>query len=151
MRHREIIFRPIGVMHSEIAAPDRIPARPALARNLRGIAEIFPEYADRLHGLEDCSHLYVIYHEAGSKVRGDGRTGKFAAGLNGLGMSLVELILWQGNMLHLRGVDIQDGTPIIDIRPGEPGSKPIQPERDSLPWRAGESLSGLSRTCGYLA
>lgn len=37
--------------------------------------------------------------------------------MNGIGLSLVELVLWQGNMLHLRGVDIQDGTFIIDIKP----------------------------------
>ena len=90
---------------------------------------MFPEFAAGLRDLEGFSHVYLIYHfhQAGpakllvKPFLQDVERGIFATRApcrpNAIGLSVVELVRREGNVLHLGGVDILDGTPLLDIKP----------------------------------
>ncbi|MBE0511599.1 tRNA (N6-threonylcarbamoyladenosine(37)-N6)-methyltransferase TrmO [Candidatus Bathyarchaeota archaeon] len=92
------------------------------------------DLAEALNGVEDFSHLFVIFwmHEISEeerrtmKVRPRGRSdmpllGAFATRTphrpNPIGLTLVELLEVEGNVLTVRGLDAFDGTPVLDIKP----------------------------------
>ena len=124
-----ISCRPIGVIRSEHTQPERVPIQPVYASGCRGQAEIFPEYADGLRDLEGFSHIYLIYHlhqapPAKLLVKPflqDIEHGIFATRApcrpNPIGLSIVKLERREGNILHLDGIDLLDGTPLLDIKP----------------------------------
>lgn len=125
-------LKPIGVIHSEHIEAARTPIQPVFAEGCLGRAEILPEFADGLTDIEGFSHVYLIYwlHQAPKpqlKVKPflqDVEHGIFATRAPGrpnpLGMSLVRLVRREGNVLHLAGVDVLDGTPLLDIKPYSP-------------------------------
>jgi len=129
MEETFIIYRPIGVIHSEHVVAERTPIQPVYARGCRGEVEIYPEFEEGLRDLEGFSHVYLIYHlhraEPAQLVvkpfLQDAMRGIFATRapcrLNAIGLSIVELIRREGNVLHLDCVDILDGTPLLDIKP----------------------------------
>ena len=129
MSKAAISYNPIGVIHSEHVTAEQTPIQPAYAKGCKGRAEIFPEFAAGLQDLEGFSHLYLICHfdRAGSAklmvkpFMEDVERGVFATRApcrpNAVGLSIVELVRREGNMLHLDGVDILDGTPLLDIKP----------------------------------
>jgi tRNA-Thr(GGU) m(6)t(6)A37 methyltransferase TsaA len=124
-----ITYRPIGVIGSEHVSPEKTPIQPAYAKGCKGEAHILPEFADGLRDLEGFSHIYLVYHfhQAGPAkmiVRPflqDIERGVFATRAscrpNAIGLSVVELVRREGNVLHLDGVDILNGTPLLDIKP----------------------------------
>jgi tRNA-Thr(GGU) m(6)t(6)A37 methyltransferase TsaA len=124
-----IAYNPIGVIHSEHTLIDATPIQPVYARGCKGKAVIFPEFAEGLRDLEGFSHIYLIYHlhRAGKPklmvkpFLQDIERGVFATRSpnrpNAIGLSVVELIACEGNVLYLDGVDILDGTPLLDIKP----------------------------------
>ena len=57
-----ITYRPIGVIRSGHAHPEKTPIQPLYAKGCQGRAEIFPEYADGLRDLEGFSPVYLLYH-----------------------------------------------------------------------------------------
>ena len=125
----DIIFKPIGYIHSEHADPEKTPIQPAFAKGCKGQAEIFPEYEKGLSDIEGFSHIYILYHfhKAGSgnlmvkPFLDDTKRGVFATRTsnrpNPIGFSLVQLLKRTKNILYLEDVDILDGTPILDIKP----------------------------------
>jgi tRNA-Thr(GGU) m(6)t(6)A37 methyltransferase TsaA len=129
MSKAAISYTPIGVIHSEHIAAERTPIQPVYAKGCKGRAEIFPEFVKGLQDLDGFSHLYLIYHfdRAGSAkllvtpFLENVKRGVFATRApcrpNSIGLSIVELVRREGNMLHLDGVDILDGTPLLDIKP----------------------------------
>jgi tRNA-Thr(GGU) m(6)t(6)A37 methyltransferase TsaA len=124
-----VTYHPIGVIHSGHITAEQTPIQPVYAKGCLGRAEILAEYAEGLHDLEGFSHLYLIYHlhragPAQLRVKPflqDVERGVFATRApcrpNPIGLSIVELIRREGNVLHLDGVDILDGTPLLDIKP----------------------------------
>jgi len=124
-----ITYKPIGVIRSEHLAVEETPIQPVYAKGCRGRAEVFAEFADGLRDLEGFSHVYLIYHfhRAGparlmvKPFLQDVERGVFATRApcrpNAIGLSVVELVRREGNVLHLDGVDILDGTPLLDIKP----------------------------------
>ena len=141
MSLKEVTFKPIGIIHSEHALEEKTPVQSVFAGNSRGLAEVFPEYADGLADIENFSHVYLIYHlhkVNGAKLKvnpflQDKEHGIFATRApwrpNAIGLSIVELVKREGNILHLKGVDILDGTPILDIKPYSARFDHIQAER----------------------
>jgi len=124
-----ISYKPIGVIRSEHHAAEKTPIQPTYAKGCKGRAEIFPELAEGLRDLDGFSHVYLIYHfhQSGSArlvvkpFLQDIERGVFATRApcrpNAIGLSVVELVNREGNVLHLDGVDILDGTPLLDIKP----------------------------------
>jgi len=126
---KPITFKPIGVVRSGHRRGEETPIQPAYAKGCLGRAEVMPEYAEGLKDLEGFSHIYLIYHlhETGPAkltVRPflqDVERGVFATRSphrpNAIGLSIVELVKVEGNVLHLDRVDVLDGTPLLDIKP----------------------------------
>ncbi|MBN2159913.1 MAG: tRNA (N6-threonylcarbamoyladenosine(37)-N6)-methyltransferase TrmO [Spirochaetes bacterium] len=124
-----IRYTPIGFIRSEHKNPSETPIQPMYAKGCRGHAEILPEYAEGLEDLSGFSHIYILYHlhRAGphrllvkpfldSAERGLFST-RHPFRPNPIGLSIVELLGVRGNTLDLDGLDILDGTPILDIKP----------------------------------
>ena len=91
------------------------------------------DLAPALDGIADFSHVYVIYwldrvagaeepvvHHPGSRW-GSESVGILATRApihpNPIGLTLVELVRWEGNTLWVKGLDAYDGTPVLDIKP----------------------------------
>ena len=139
----------IGYVHSCFKEKFAIPRQPALAPAARGIIELVPPYnqAHALSGLEHVSHIWVIFvfHQAleqqhrlqvrPPRLGGNQRLGVFASRAshrpNSIGQSLVRLDgIDEQNRLHISGIDLLDGTPILDIKPLlRPLSSPCR-----MPW-----------------
>ena len=129
MKQNSITFKPIGIIHSEHTIQEETPIQPVYAKGCKGSAEIFPEYAEGLRDLDGFSHIYLIYHLHQVKsvklivkpFLQDIERGIFSTRApsrpNPIGLSIVELAGREGNSLHLDGVDILDGTPLLDIKP----------------------------------
>ena len=129
MSEAAISYTPIGVLHSEHIAAEQTPIQPAYAKGCKGRAEIFPDFVQGLQDLDGFSHVYLIYHfdRTGSiklmvkPFMDDVERGIFATRSprrpNPIGLSIVELVRQEGAILHLDGVDILDGTPLLDIKP----------------------------------
>jgi len=122
-------YRPIGVIHSAHRALEKTPIQPAYAQGCRGWVEVFPEFAEGLRNLEGFSHIFLIYHfHHASPAKlivkpflQDIERGLFATRApcrpNPIGLSIVELLSHEDNVLHCEGMDILDGTPLLDIKP----------------------------------
>jgi len=125
----KISYRPIGVIHSPFKEPEGTPIQAAAAQAVHGTIEVFQEYAEGLEDLGGFSHIILIYHfhlSKGSslKVRpflDDQAHGVFSTRAPGrpnpIGISVAELIHIKGNILQIKGMDIIDGTPLLDIKP----------------------------------
>jgi tRNA-Thr(GGU) m(6)t(6)A37 methyltransferase TsaA len=125
----EIVYRPIGIIHSEHKIQEQTPIQPVFATGCYGSVEIFPEYVEGLTDLEEFSHIYLLFsfHLATAvrlKVKPfleNVERGVFATRApcrpNGIGLSIVRLLRRENNILHLDGIDILDGTPLLDIKP----------------------------------
>jgi len=129
MSNEEITFRSIGVIHSPHRVLQDIPIQPVFAGDIEGTVVVDAEYAEALTDLQEFSHIYLFYHfHQSQKTRlrvkpylSDQERGIFSTRAphrpNKLGMSLVRLTKIEGNVLHVKDVDILDGTPLIDIKP----------------------------------
>ena len=139
---------PIGViarMHSDFTTKFGIPRQSGLVEELRSTIVFEPEYRnqDALRGIEDFSHLWIIWQFSEAvrqgwsptvrppRLGGNTRMGVFATRSpfrpNNLGLSCVKLLGVEhtekyGTVLHVGGADLMDGTPIFDIKPYIPYS-----------------------------
>jgi len=133
-------MHPIAKMRSDFPTKFGIPRQSGLAENLRSTIVFESQYrnADALRGLEDFSHLWIIWQfsEAVRKewtptvrpprLGGNIRMGVFATRSpfrpNSIGLSCVKIIGLEqtpdnGTVIHVAGADLMDGTPILDIKP----------------------------------
>jgi tRNA-Thr(GGU) m(6)t(6)A37 methyltransferase TsaA len=125
----EILYWTIGIIHSEHTIAEETPIQPVYAKGCKGYVELYPEFVDGLRDLSGFSHIYLIYHFHKSRevklivkpYLQDVDRGIFSTRApfrpNPIGLSVVELLGIEGNILHLDGVDILDGTPLLDIKP----------------------------------
>lgn len=136
---RDYHFEAIGLIHSCYKEKFGIPRQPGLVSEARATLELLPPYNRReaLAGLEGFSHVWILFVFHGirrdewrptvrpPRLGGNKRLGVFATRStfrpNPIGLSVVELEdieLSQGKvLLHLRGSDLLDGTPVLDIKP----------------------------------
>lgn len=124
-----ITLEPIGWVRSPHAETSQVPKGPGAQHVAEGVLEVRPELAEGLKDIEGFSHLYVIWvfdrsegYELLSTPPTDDRPhGVFATRTprrpNPIALTVVELLRREGNRLHVRGVDMLDGTPIVDIKP----------------------------------
>ena len=129
MTSQLITYRPIGIIRSEHTLAENTPIQPVYAQGCKGHAEVFAEYCDGLRDLKDFSHIYLIYHFHQAPPVSlliepflqDVKRGVFSTRApcrpNAIGISVVELVCLEDNILHLNGVDILNGTPLLDIKP----------------------------------
>ena len=150
----------IARMHSDFATKFGIPRQSGLVEELKSTIVFEPEFRnpDALRGIEDFSHLWIIWQFSEAvrtgwsptvrppRLGGNTRMGVFATRSpfrpNNLGLSSVKLLGMEhtekyGTVLHVGGADLMDGTPIFDI-------KPYIPYGDCHP----EATGGFTDTAG---
>lgn len=122
-------YTPIGLLRSPYTTPESIPKAMGKAPVAEGVIELDPAYEEGLLDIEGFSHLLVIvaFHLSKNKplrVTPPGQSrerGVFATRSphrpNAIGVLTVELLSRQGTNLRIRGVDVTDGTPVLDIKP----------------------------------
>lgn len=123
------ILKPIGIIHSPYKEIRSTPKQAVFSEGVKGKIIINREYVRGLKGLEKFSYIYLFfYFDRSSKTDlqltphlSNEEKGVFATRSprrpNKLGMSLVELTGIEDNIIHIRDLDILDGTPLIDIKP----------------------------------
>ena len=128
MSQERIVLEPIGFVRTESVGKE------VRDKNRTSQLVINSELAEALDGIDGFSHLFVLFwlHETSEnqrktlKVHPRGRKdmpllGVFATRTmlrpNPLGLTLVELVKVEGNVLTVRGLDAFDGTPVLDIKP----------------------------------
>lgn len=141
-------FKPVATLRSPYKQKFAIPRQPNLVREAIGELVFAPEFADpnTLRGLEQFSHLWLVFlfHETEAqgwsptvtppRLGGSAKVGVFASRStfrpNPIGLSVVEFLDYKQSgkelILRVRGIDLLDGTPIIDI-------KPYLPYADAVP------------------
>ncbi len=129
---------PIGVIHSPFRAAPGTPIQPASAGEAEGTVEVFPEFEEGLRDLAGFERLWLLYDfdRAGPAqlrvvpFRDTVERGIFATRApcrpTPIGLSCVRLVAIDGRRLTVAGVDVLDGTPLLDI-------KPYVPEFDAYP------------------
>ena len=122
------LMKPIGIIHTPFIEKENTPIQPSRS-NVIGQVEVFPEYVAGLEDIDGISHIYLIYifHKSidyslsvkpflDNKLRGLFAT-RYPARPNQIGLSIVHLLRRQENLLDVEGVDVLDGTPLLDIKP----------------------------------
>ncbi len=134
----EFRLRQIGVVRVD-ASEEEVRER---SGQLEGHIEVFEEFADALEGIDEYSHLFLIAYLHKSEWRGLLKVrprrllrkgfkeedlpvlGVFATDSpmrpNPIALTLVRLLGREGNRLRVRGLDLFDGTPVLDIKPYRP-------------------------------
>lgn len=136
------VIKPIARIRSDFKTKFGIPRQAGIVEELEALIVFEPEYreAEALRGIEDFSHLWLIWHFSEAKqdnwsptvrpprLGGNVRVGVFATRSpfrpNSLGLSCVKLLAVEdspeGKVLRVGGADLMDGTPIFDIKPYVP-------------------------------
>jgi tRNA-Thr(GGU) m(6)t(6)A37 methyltransferase TsaA len=121
--------QPIGFVSSPYKATSEIPKGLGAKHGVDGVLKIIPEFEAGLTDIEGFSHLMVIWEfdrAQGFELLGAPPTDNRPHGVfatrsprrpNPIGLTTVELVRRDGVDLHVRGVDMLDGTPILDIKP----------------------------------
>lgn len=121
--------RPIGFMSTPYTDSKKIPKGLGVKHGAEGVLKILPEFEAGLMDVEGFSHLFVIWEfdrstdfDLVANPPSDNRPhGVFATRSprrpNPVGLTVVELLRRDGSNLHVRGVDMLDGSPILDIKP----------------------------------
>jgi tRNA-Thr(GGU) m(6)t(6)A37 methyltransferase TsaA len=124
-------LRPIGLIHTPFTDTSQVPIQASLSQ-VTGHVEVFPEFSDGLQDIAGFSHLHLLYafhcsHGYALRVKpflDDQPRGLFATRHpcrpNPLGLSVVRLLSRNGNLLIVEGVDMFNGTPLLDIKPYVP-------------------------------
>nr|WP_325221799.1 tRNA (N6-threonylcarbamoyladenosine(37)-N6)-methyltransferase TrmO [uncultured Oscillibacter sp.] len=136
----EFAMRPIARIHSDFAGKFGIPRQSGLVEALEALVVFEPEYRDpaALRGLEGFSHVWLIWvfdraaREGWSptvrppRLGGNARLGVFATrspfrpnpiALSAVALAGIEKTREFGTVLRVRGADLMDGTPILDVKP----------------------------------
>jgi tRNA-Thr(GGU) m(6)t(6)A37 methyltransferase TsaA len=128
----EIRFTPIGLIRSPFEKPEGMPIQAAEASRVKGAIELDAAYAEGLADIAGFSHLILLYQF--HRVRAAQLTvipfldkkphGVFSTRVparpNPIGLSVVRLLKVDGCHLEVEGMDVLDGTPLLDIKPYVP-------------------------------
>jgi len=135
-------LKPIGIIHTPYKKDGEVPFQAYKSKDV-GKIEVFKEYEEGLKDIEGFSHLIILYEFHKSVKRSvkkehylesrgllvkpylDGTSrGLFATRSpnrpNPIGLTIVELLERRGNILKVAGIDMLDGTPLLDIKPYVP-------------------------------
>jgi tRNA-Thr(GGU) m(6)t(6)A37 methyltransferase TsaA len=133
MTENEVCYEPIGVIRSPFDTIEGMPIQPPGAADAVGTIELDEEYVSGLADLEGFSHCIVLYHF--HRAEGDASLspqpfldeqprGLFSTRAprrpNPIGLSIVTIEEIDGGTLTVGGVDVLDGTPLLDLKPYVP-------------------------------
>lgn len=122
-------MRPVGFVRSPFTETSQIPKGPGAQHEAEGVLEFLPELEAGLTDVEGFSHLFVVwvfdrahgYQLMATPPSDDRAHGVFATRSprrpNPIGLTVVELLGREGPRLRVRGLDMLDGTPILDLKP----------------------------------
>lgn len=128
-------FKPIGVIRTDFPEKRAVPRQPTVCPRLQGCIalsrDVFTNPEHSLDGLNEFSHLWIIYHfhrnESHAKAKvapprlGGERIGIFSTRSPHrpcpIGLSLVEIDRIDGSEIYFFGTDMVDGTPVLDVKP----------------------------------
>ena len=120
---------PIATMRTPFDETAKIPKGPDAKHDADGVIDVRPDLEPGLQDIEGFSHLYVIwvfhrvdgYDLIAHPPSDDRPHGVFATRSprrpNPIGLTVVKLLRREGTRLHVAGVDMLDGTPVLDIKP----------------------------------
>ena len=124
----KIELKQIGIIHSPFKTKEETPIQP-FKSDADGRVEVFKEYTEGLEGIEQFSHVILVYYfhqikderlnvtpYLEDKVYGVYAT-RHPHRPNHIGISTVELVKREGNVLRVKNIDIVDGSPLLDIKP----------------------------------
>lgn len=127
----KIELKPIGIIRSPYKTKEEIPIQAYRSEEV-GEIELFKEYEEGLKDIEGFSHIVILYifHKSqgyslhvkpylDTNLRGLFTT-RYPDRPNPIGISTVKLLGREGNILRIQGMDVLDGTPLIDIKPFVP-------------------------------
>jgi len=123
-----VTYIPIGVIHTPWSEMTGTPLQSVAAADAMGRVEVAPEYVGGLQDIEGFSHLILLYM-TGYALEVTPYLDTVAHGVfatrspkrpNPMGFSVVWLVSVEGTTLHIRGADMLDGTPLLDIKPYVP-------------------------------
>jgi tRNA (adenine37-N6)-methyltransferase len=125
----EFLIKAIGIIHTPFQEKAGMPIQSARSE-VEGTVEVFPEYLAGLAGIEEFSHLYLLYafHCAEplqtltvKPFLDDQAHGLFTTRYpcrpNPIGFSVIRLIKREDHLLYFKGADMLDRTPLLDIKP----------------------------------
>jgi tRNA-Thr(GGU) m(6)t(6)A37 methyltransferase TsaA len=127
--HARVALQPIGTVRSPFTRTDQVPKGPGAEHEAEGVLDIRADLEEGLADIDGFSHLYVvwIFHQAaGAELTAHPPTddrphGVFATRSpqrpNPIGLTVVRLLGRDGHELRVKGIDMLDGTPILDIKP----------------------------------
>ena len=123
---------PIGVIHTPFETLDGMPIQPAGARNVTGTIVLDSRYEEGLCDLDGFSHIILLYHlhqSRGFNLKVKPFLDKETRGLfstraprrpNPIGLSVVRILGIDGCQVAIRGIDVLNRTPLLDIKPYVP-------------------------------
>jgi len=124
-----MLVEPIGIIQTPYTSLEQMPIQPKGAKDVISFLTIKREYAQGLKDLEGFSHIYLIYHFHQTKrsclevipFMDTVNRGVFSTRSplrpSHIGMSITELVSIHDNIVTIRGIDVLDGTPLLDIKP----------------------------------
>lgn len=126
------ILRPIGILHSPYKTKEETPIQGVFRPDEKGQVVVFPEFEEGLKDIEGFSHIILLYQfDRAGEIKlvrptflDDDPHGVFASRHpcrpNGIGLTIVRLLARFGNILEVSGLDVLNGTLLIDIKPYVP-------------------------------
>ncbi|HEX4008427.1 MAG TPA: tRNA (N6-threonylcarbamoyladenosine(37)-N6)-methyltransferase TrmO [Solirubrobacteraceae bacterium] len=136
-----VTYRPIGVIRSPFTTPEGMPLQSVAAADVHGQIVLAPELAPAVADLDGFSHVHVVAHLHRGVPGGltvvpfldDTPRGVLATRSprhpNPIGLSVVRLLAVDGATLEVAGLDLLDGTPVLDIKPYVPAFDAFEAER----------------------
>lgn len=127
----KIELKPIGIIRSPYKSKENIPCQAYKSEKI-GEIEVFKKYEGGLKDIERFSHIIIVYYFhlsedyslhvkpfLDTELRGVFAT-RHPRRPNRIGISTVKLLERKGNILKIKGMDVVDGTPLLDIKPYVP-------------------------------
>jgi tRNA-Thr(GGU) m(6)t(6)A37 methyltransferase TsaA len=128
-RSTTVTYDVIGVVRSSFHTLEDTPVQSAASQGARGSIELDPRHLDALEGLDGFSYIWVVTHLHGLPRRDEDERREVERGAlatrspshpNPIGISVLELIEIDGASLDVAGLDLLDGTPVLDVKPYVP-------------------------------
>ncbi len=122
-------MKKIGTIHTPFTTLEDMPIQPKGAKKIIGTIEVNSEFIEGLADLDGFSHIYLLYEFHMAKKTAlkvtpfmdTSKRGVFATRSplrpNHIGLSLVRLKKIEGNIITVQGIDVLDGTPLLDLKP----------------------------------